>query len=71
MTLKIKVGQAVGPTWVIDKKHYFDFLIHNLRSAWLTKVSIPFLNSLHNLLYDAFIIFQQIVKNFEIAHKTC
>ena len=44
----IKVGQAVLE--LLIKKHCFDFLIHNLRTAWLTKVSIPFLNSLHKLV---------------------
>ena len=47
------------------------FLIHNVRTAWPTKISIPFLSSLANLLKDACNIFQKIVDNFEIAHKTC
>ena len=32
---------------------------------------MPFLNSLDNLLYDAYIIFLKSVDNFEIEHKTC
>ena len=30
-----------------------------------------FWSSLDNLLYDAYIIFQNDVDNFEIEHKTC
>ena len=30
-----------------------------------------FLSSLDNLLYDAHIIFQKGVENFEIGHKKC
>ena len=32
---------------------------------------MQFLSSLDNLLYDAYIIFQKSVDNFEIEHKTC
>ena len=30
-----------------------------------------FLSSLDNLLYHAYIIFQESVNNFEVEHKTC
>ena len=46
-------------------------LIHNLKIAWPTKMSMPFLSSLDNLLEDAYIIFENGVDNFEIEHKTC
>ena len=46
-------------------------LIHNLKTAGPTKILIPYISSLNNLLYDACIIFQKDVDNFEIEHKTC
>ena len=47
-------------------------LIHSLKTAGLTKISMPFLSSLDNLLKDACIIFWKSIDNFEIhvAHKT-
>ena len=46
-------------------------LIHNLKTAWSTKISMQFWSSLDNLLYDANIIFQNSVDNFENVQKTC
>ena len=46
-------------------------MIYNLKTTWPTKISVPFLSSLVNLLYDTYIICQKSVDNFEIAHKTC
>ena len=44
--------------------------INNSRTAWPTKISVPFLSSLGNLLQDTYIIFQKGVDYFEIEHKT-
>ena len=43
-------------------------MIHNLKMAWPTKISMPFLSSLDNLLSDVHIIFREGVDNFEIEH---
>ena len=43
--------------------------MHNLKTAWSTKISMQFLSSMVNLLQDAYIIFQEGVDNFEIEHK--
>ena len=42
-------------------------LINNPRTAWPTY----FFFDLDNLLYDAYIIFQKGVDDFEIEHKAC
>ena len=58
----------------VDQNIILTGLIHNLKTAWPTKISMPFLRSLDNLLSDAYIIFQKKnveIDNFEIAHKTC
>ena len=55
----------------MDQNNILTVLIHNLETTSPTKLSMPFLSSLDNLLYDAYIIFHKSVDNFEIAHKTC
>ena len=42
-------------------------LIYNLKTAWPTRISMPFLSFLGNLLEDAYVNFQDGVDNFEIA----
>ena len=42
-----------------------------IKTAWSTKISMPFLSSVKNLLIDAYIIFQESVDSLEIEHKTC
>ena len=37
----------------------------------LLKSWMPFLSSLDNLLWNAYVIFHKGVDNFEIEHKTC
>ena len=37
-------------SWVIDPNNILNVLIHNLKTAWPTKISMPFLSSLENLL---------------------
>ena len=49
-SMKIKVGQALSGSWVIEPKNILTVLIYNLKSDWPTKISIPFLSSLNNLL---------------------
>ena len=39
-------------------------LIHNIKTGKPSKIPMPFLSSLDNLLYDAYIIFQKDVDNF-------
>ena len=48
-------------------------LFNNSRTAWPTYILVLFLSSLDSLLlvYDAYVIFQKGVDNFEIEHKTC
>ena len=41
------------------------------KNASHTKIPMPFLSSLDNLLEDAYIIFQKSVDNFAIEHQTC
>ena len=55
--------------WILQKMFTFDAL--NSRAIWLTYILMLFLNFLDNLLWDANIIFQKCVDNFEIEHKTC
>ena len=45
--------------------------INNSRTAGPTSILMLFVNSLDNLQFDAHIIFQKGVDNFEIEHKTC
>ena len=47
-SIKIEVDQTVS--WVIDLNIILTVLIHNLKTAWPTKISVPFLSSLGNLL---------------------
>ena len=44
-------------------------LISDPRTAWPTKIIMPFLNFSDNLLQDAYNIFEKSVDNFETAHK--
>ena len=39
------------------------------KNTWRTEILKLFLNSLDNLLLDAYIIFQNGVENFKIEHK--
>ena len=45
---KIKVGQAVIE--LLIQINIFIVLIQNLKTAWPTKISMPFLSPLNNLL---------------------
>ena len=45
---EIKVGQAVLELW--SKTNILAVLIYNLKTAWPTKISMPFLSSLNNFL---------------------
>ena len=45
--------------WVIDQNNSLTVLIHNFKTAWPTKISVPFLSSLDYLLLDACIILQK------------
>ena len=45
-SIKIKVGQAVLE-FLLQKQH-LAVLICNLKTAWPTKISMPFLSSLNN-----------------------
>ena len=51
-------------------KTFLTVFIYNLKTAWPTKIPMPFLSSLDNLLLHA-CISQKSVDSFEIAHKTC
>ena len=64
--IKIYVGQAV--LQLLIKTIFFTFLIYNLKTAWPTKISMPFLSSLANLLSVACSIFQQKVLIFLRSH---
>ena len=44
-------------SWVIGQNIILTVLIHNLKTARPTKIPMPFLNSLDNLLWDVCIIF--------------
>ena len=44
---------------VIDPNKILTVLIHILKMAWPTKISMPFLGSLNNLLNDAYIKFNK------------
>ena len=59
------------PGLVIDQNNILNVLIFNLKTTWSTKISMPFLSSLDNLILDAYIIFQKGVDYFEIENKTC
>ena len=48
-SIKIKLGQAVLELF-IQKTFWKNVLIYNLKTAWPTKISMPFLSSLNNLL---------------------
>ena len=37
-------------SWVIDKNNILTVLIHNLKATWPTKITMPFLSFLDNLL---------------------
>ena len=65
----ILVGPAVFKLSVYQYNPNF-VLINNSRTAWLLKFQL-FVNSVVNLLKDAYIIFQKSVENFEIKHKPC
>ena len=67
-SIKIKVGQAVLE--LLIQKQHFDYLICNLKTAWRTKMSMPFLSSLNNF-YRMHFIFQKVVDYFEKEHTTC
>ena len=45
ISIKIEVGQAV----LIDQNNILTVLIHNLKTAWPTRISMPFLSSFDNL----------------------
>ena len=68
-SIKIKVDQVVleliGPNSILT------VLIYNLKTAWPTKIPMPFMSSLNILLWYAYVIFQEGVDYFEIEHKTC
>ena len=55
---------------LLIKNNIMTILIHKLKTACPTKISMPFLNSLDNLLQNAYIIFQKSVDNFEMEHIT-
>ena len=66
--IDVNWGQVISD--VIDQNIILTVLIHNLKTAWPTKILMPFLSPLDNLIWDACIIFRKGVDNFEIAHKT-
>ena len=47
--IKMQVGQAILENF-IDQNNILTVLIHNLKTIWPTKMSMPFLSSLDNLL---------------------
>ena len=49
-SIKIQVGPRPSGSWVIHQNNILTVLIHNLKTAWSTKISMPFLSSLDNLL---------------------
>ena len=69
MALKFKLAKRV--LTYRSKQSKCCFWINNSRTAWPTLILMLFLSSLDNLLYNAYIIFQKDVDNFEIEHKTC
>ena len=54
------LGRPSG-SWVIDPNNILTVLIHNLKTAWPTKISMSFLSSLNNLPQDAYVIFQEVI----------
>ena len=67
-SIKIQVGRTVLE--LLIQTTFLTVLIHNLKTVWSTKISMPFLSFFDNLLLDAYIIFQKSVDNFETEHKT-
>ena len=49
---------------IIDQNNILTILIHNLKTTWSTKIPMPFLSSLDNLLYDAYTTLQTNVWQF-------
>ena len=66
--IEILVGQAVLS--YRSKQPKCSFWINNSKTACPTLILVLFLSSMDNLLYDAYIIFQKDVDNFEIEQKT-
>ena len=62
--------RSPGGAWVIDWNTLLHGLINTLRTAWPTKILLPFL-SLSKKKKDNHIIFEKSVDDFEIVHKTC
>ena len=52
----------------MDPNNILTVLIYNLKTAWPTKISMPFFKFLEHF---ANVIFQAGVDYFEIEHKTC
>ena len=50
ISIKIKVGQAVLVLLIQKENNILTVLICNLKTAWPTKISMPFLSSLNNFL---------------------
>ena len=47
-------------SWVIDLNKILTVLIHDLKTAYPTKIAMPFLSSLNNLPYVAYVIFARM-----------
>ena len=65
---EILVGQAVFTLWIKTVKILFGSITQE--PLGLPNFDAIF-SSWDNLLYDAYVIFQKDVDDFEIAHKTC
>ena len=65
------MGDGSNRFLVFNQNIILTVLIHNFRTSWPSKVSIPILSSLDSLLYNACIVLRKSVDNFEIAHETC
>ena len=55
----IDLGVGLVVLALLIKIIFLTVLIHNLKTAWPTKIAMPFLCSLDSLLQDAYIIFSK------------
>ena len=62
-----------GPSgsWVVDPNSILIVLVHNVKAAMPTRVSVPFWGSLGDLLWDACVVFRVGVDCFEMERRAC
>ena len=65
--IALKFRSRPSGCWVIiNQNNILTVLIQNLKAVWLIKIPMPFLSSLDNLLYDAYIVLQKKKKKKKV-----